>query len=85
LGAFLVSVHVLLLWKRTSALGAERWEIFQPAKILMLLLGIQLGLGGLSWYRGYPSITTAHLGVGALMLAATVVLTMQAHRRLEPA
>ncbi|HLP01877.1 MAG TPA: COX15/CtaA family protein [Opitutaceae bacterium] len=50
------------------------------------LLAVQIGLGAASvlTYRN-PQITTAHVFVGALLLATTFLLTLLAHRsRIEP-
>jgi cytochrome c oxidase assembly protein subunit 15 len=69
--------------------------LFRPAVLLYLLLGIQLFLGVLSyWIRAISKnavqplqfavvITTAHVAVGALVLAVCLILTLQSFRLLS--
>lgn len=80
--AFLVLVHVALLVRRTFKEYKDHLELTRPALALGGLLGIQLILGFFAWQRGGTGVTTAHVGVGALILASSVILTLQAFRRL---
>ncbi|MGB6432325.1 MAG: COX15/CtaA family protein [Candidatus Acidiferrales bacterium] len=66
------------------------------ARALHILIGVQLLLGGASWWAlGYAAsfpqpvlitvvLTVAHVVTGALVLAATVVTTLICHRLLRP-
>lgn len=93
--AALVAVHVFLLMMRVSRHHAALGAITRPALCLFFLLIVQIGLGAASyvtkfagwWIVSFDTIvllTTMHLAVGALMLAAAVALTLQAHRVSEP-
>jgi hypothetical protein len=69
--------------------GAAR--LSRPALLLVVLLFAQLALGGLSYFAKFTAslrlsidlvviLTTSHLAVGALMLAAGVALTLRSYR-----
>ena len=73
------------------------WALLGPAVALATLLGLQLMLGLGSFVivgTGRPrsaaapplhlAVVTGHLAVGALLLAASFVLTLRAHRLLRP-
>ncbi len=52
-----------------------------PIMAIVLLIVIQIGLGGMVILTGkQPHIATAHVGVGALILAISVVLWLHAQR-----
>jgi len=85
----------VLLWTAVRVLIAhsKTRELRTPAVWMLGLLLVQLGLGfaayltrviwGKDAVQPLPSMvytTVAHVAVGALMLAATFVLTVQAHR-----
>jgi len=90
-------VTVLVLWTVTRVLadyGNVR-PLRQPAKLLLALLVTQLGLGfgayltRVEWGQDAPQpmmsmvvTTVAHVAVGALVLATSVVLLAQARRHL---
>ena len=82
--ALFVTVHVLLLARRVFRDYHDLPDLVQPAAALAGLLGIQLVLGFYSWKMAAVTVTTAHVGVGALLLAASVILTLQSYRRLLP-
>jgi cytochrome c oxidase assembly protein subunit 15 len=84
LGAFLVTVHIPLLAKRVFSEKKHHPELTAPAMILPLLLVIQLILGYISWRTGPVIITTAHVGIGALLFAGTAFITLQAFRPSAP-
>jgi cytochrome c oxidase assembly protein subunit 15 len=80
------SVRVLLQYGRTP-------QLLQPAVALLVLLLVQLSLGfgsyltRIEWGKGAPRpgmsmvlTTTAHVAVGALLLATSVILAIQARR-----
>ena len=90
-----VVVTVLLLWttKRIFAEHSAVPQLRQPARALLVLLLVQLGLGfgayltRVEWGKGAPQpmlsmvvVTVAHAAVGALVLATTVALAVQAYR-----
>lgn len=89
--AALVALHVVLLALRINRHHASVPRLTRPALFLVLLLIVQLILGGLSYFAKFTTslrlsidlvvaLTTTHLAVGALMLAAAVMLTLRAHR-----
>jgi len=94
-----VVVTVLLLWTiiRIFADYSSVRELLRPARILLVLLFIQLGLGfaayltRVEWGKDTPQpvlsmvlATVAHVAVGALVLATSVVLAAQAYRHASP-
>lgn len=85
-----VAVAVALLASRTLGSTGLRF-LRRPALALSVLLPLQLALGFASYlvrrspflpvdFRYAAAVTTAHLGVGALLLGAAVVLTVRAYR-----
>lgn len=56
-----------------------------PAVVLFLLVICQIALGGYTVLtRTAVPVATAHVAVGALILATSVVLTLRGYRHLEP-
>ena len=96
-GAFLVAIFILWYIGRIYKFFEHRSELFNPALILGFLLMIQISLGvgsylvrltGREDVQPLPlpvAVTTAHLAVGALLLATCVVLTIQVFRIMAPA
>ncbi len=94
-----VVVTVLLLWTITRVL-ADRSAVPQlqrPARVLLALLLIQLALGfsayltRVAWGKDLAqpmlsmvTATVAHVAVGAVVLATSVVLALQAYRHTSP-
>jgi heme a synthase len=89
--AALVAMHVGLLVMRVSRHHADAPRLTRPALLLLTLLAAQLLLGGLAYFAKFTTwlrlsidlvviLTTTHLAVGALMLAAAVILTLRAYR-----
>ncbi len=89
--AALVAIHVLLIVMRVSRHHADVAQLSKPALLLFVLLLAQFALGGASYVAKFTTlwvvsfdavvlITTLHLAVGALMLAASVALTLRAYR-----
>ena len=89
--AVLVALHVILVAVRVSRHPSDSGQLTRPALLLVFFLMMQLALGGASYAAKFTTlwpasfdvivwITTAHLGVGALMLAASVALTLRAYR-----
>jgi len=94
--AALVALHVILILIRVSRHFATSTLLARPAMILFALLLLQLALGGVSYFAKYTTalrlpmdaivlLTTSHLAVGALMLAASIALTLTSYRLSAPA
>jgi cytochrome c oxidase assembly protein subunit 15 len=92
--AALVAVHVVLVMMRVSRHHAAVATVARPALWLFALMLAQLVLGAVSYLTKYAGLwivsfdaivllTTTHLGVGALMLAAATILTLRAYRWSE--
>ncbi len=81
LGAALVFIHVILLFKRVRTSVSEDLWISRPAALLVALVLAQVGLGIYTWQR--PSIhnATAHVALGALILATVSVISLESFRR----
>jgi heme a synthase len=83
LGAVLVFVHVLLLFRRIrNSASFDAW-LAQPAALLMSLLILQVMLGFYTWLRPTIANSTAHVVVGALMLASASVISLESFRRVQ--
>ena len=90
--AILVSVFMVLLRRH-----ADQGYLRRPAKVAMLLLGLQLCLGVAAyitrlWSPDDPqplnpmvAITVAHVACGALVFATTIVLTLRTFQILRAA
>jgi cytochrome c oxidase assembly protein subunit 15 len=89
--AALVALHVILILLRVNRDRANSTRLVRPALLLFGLLLAQLALGGLSYFAKFTTflripvdlvvlLTTTHLAVGALMLAASVTLTLRSYR-----
>jgi cytochrome c oxidase assembly protein subunit 15 len=94
-----IVVTVLLLWTvlRIFSQHSAVPQLLSPARVLLVLLFVQLGLGfaayltRVEWGKETPQpvlsmvvATVAHVAVGALVLATTVVLAVQAYRHTSP-
>ncbi len=88
--AVLVVIHVILTVMRVSRHHAAVAQLSRPALLLFVLLLAQVALGGASyvakfttlWTMSFDAIvlvTTLHLAMGALMLGASVALTLRAY------
>ena len=93
--AVLVALHVILILIRVSRHFATSTLLARPAMILFVLLLLQLALGVVSYLAKFTTalrlsvdaivvLTTSHLAVGALMLAASVALTLRSYRLSMP-
>ena len=92
--AFLVAVHVFLVIFRVQGFGPDQRKFGGPALLLGGLLILQLALGLGSYLGKFATLglvltpgavvglTTAHMVVGALMLATSLVLTLRCYRYL---
>ena len=83
-GAIVVTAFVL--WTVARVLGAYRDESWlrRPALGLIVLLAIQIGLGAVTiWSERAVIPTTAHVAIGAAVLATSLTLTLRAFRLLH--
>jgi cytochrome c oxidase assembly protein subunit 15 len=89
--AILVLLHIILLLARIARHPGEIPGAARLARLLGALLGAQLLLGAGSYFGKYTTlwrlsadavvyITTVHLAVGALMLVASLLLTLRVWR-----
>jgi len=89
--AVLVAIHIVLLTLRIARAHGKCAELLRPAYSLGAFLLLQVALGALSYFGKFTALlrwpmeaivllTTTHLMVGALMLAASVIIALRAHR-----
>lgn len=79
-GAVVVTVCVVLLVLRIARSFRGSTTLMQPVVWLVTLLGVQLLLGALTiWTHRAVVPTTAHVAVGALVLANSLILTLRAY------
>jgi len=80
LGAILVTIHVCLLVS-VILRKHRRSDLQIPAAVLAGLLVIQITLGVLTVYFRKPAdVASAHVAVGALVLATTFLIAVRAMR-----
>ena len=78
-GALVVSIFVLLTAAYIWRAHPDRPELVRPSWVLVVLVAIQIALGGLVILTGrQPVINTMHVATGAAVLGTTVVLVMRA-------
>ena len=89
--AGLVALHVVLLGARVLRSHPDRPGFFLPAALLLGLLLLQLALGLGAYLGKYTMILppswvvvvgTSHVVTGALMLAASLILTLRSYGHL---
>ena len=81
-----VGVSVLVAWLVGRTWRSHRRDswLLRPALLLAGLVVLQLGLGGwVIWSYKAAWVTTAHLGVGALLWACVLALGLRAGRGLR--
>jgi cytochrome c oxidase assembly protein subunit 15 len=89
--AALVGIHVILIFIRIMKFHSDRPELVRPARMLGMLLLLQLMLGTGSYFGKFTTLlqaplgvvvflTTTHLVTGALMLATSLLLTLRSYR-----
>jgi cytochrome c oxidase assembly protein subunit 15 len=97
IGACVVFVTVTCLAVTTLRRHRATPQLATPATLLLVLLAVQLSLGVASyvtrivWSQGSPAplvsmvvATVAHVACGALVLATTIILTIQISRHSAP-
>lgn len=80
-----VVAFIFIVWVGTKAMRQYRGQpkMVRPAIGLKALLLIQIILGGATvWTQKAPMVTTFHLTVGAMILAASVILMLRAFHHL---
>ncbi len=82
-GAGLVGIGILATMGHVWYHHRQRAELVRPAVLLGTLVILQIVLGGLIVWTGKAvAVNSAHVAVGALVLATSLVLTLRAHRCL---
>ncbi|MHB8539463.1 MAG: COX15/CtaA family protein [Candidatus Acidiferrales bacterium] len=96
IGAIIVTGMVFWTVLAVARRFREVKDLRRAARYLEILLGIQLVLGGVAYWAvlaardavqptpAYVTITVAHVAVGALTFASSVVLMLACHRILTP-
>jgi len=96
IGAVVVTVMILWTGRAVRTRFGSVQPLRQAGRLLQALLGIQLLLGGAAYWAVlaarpepqplplYVVLTVAHVAVGALILAASVLLTLFSFRLLKP-
>ena len=81
LGALLVTLAIAATVGHVWYHHPDRRELRRPANTLVLLLLAQVTLGAfVIWSEKHVAINTAHVVVGALTLATSLVLTLRSYR-----
>lgn len=89
--AAMVVLHVLFVWVRLVRSHLNQPKLTRPAGLLAILLILQVASGVVSYFGKFTALlnlgfgtlvvlTTTHLVIGALMLAASLVLTLRCYR-----
>jgi cytochrome c oxidase assembly protein subunit 15 len=89
--AVLAGLHIILIFVRLKKFHADCPELIRPARLLAILLLVQLLLGAGSYFAKFATLwqapldgvvilTTTHLVTGALLLATSLLLTLRAYR-----
>src|SRR5579859_1291482 len=97
IGAIIVTAMVFWTVLAVSRRFRAVKDLRRAARYLEILLGLQLGLGGVAYWAVlaardavqptpmYVSLTVAHVAVGALTFASSVILMLACYRILKPA
>jgi heme a synthase len=84
-GAVIVSILVFATAARTVSAHRDDPRRLRPALLLVFLLAVQITLGAtIIWTRKAVLPTTAHVAVGAALLATSLVLTLRCRRGRTP-
>lgn len=85
LNALFVAIHVLLVGRRILATPDMSLSLRRPAILALSLMVAQLFLGIMAWRLPSVHTTTTHVAVGALLLASSIVISVQSYRKVVPA
>jgi cytochrome c oxidase assembly protein subunit 15 len=96
--ALAVVAHVLMLWMRVGRWRTQPSVISRPVQLALILMGLQVLLGVAAWVYGggvgarnkalapvgteLAVSSTAHVALGALLLAVTLLVALRAARHL---
>lgn len=81
-GALLVGISVIVTATQIFRHHAHQRELTRPALLLVIALIVQITLAAFTiWSKKAMLPTTAHVATGAFILAASLVLTLRAHRQ----
>ncbi|HKQ47762.1 MAG TPA: COX15/CtaA family protein [Phycisphaerae bacterium] len=84
-GAIAVAILVLAVAGRMLRDHGRLASLRRPAVLLMVLLAVQIALGAWTvWSEKSALIATAHVAIGAAMLATAWVLTLRCYRDVAP-
>lgn len=79
--AWAMVVLALALWGAAGAFKSGVAVVKRTYTFLLLVLGVQILLGGMTvWMAKQPKITSLHVVTGALFFATTVVFALVSHR-----
>ena len=85
LGAIVTTLVILAALGHLLAHHRTRHDLLRPAGSLVLLVMVQVGLGGWTVLsQRAPLVNTAHVTTGALVLAAALVLGLRVNRHRFP-
>jgi cytochrome c oxidase assembly protein subunit 15 len=85
LGAGLTAAAIFATLAHLARHHGDRPDFLRPARLLTLLVLIQVGLGGWTVLSGRaPAINTAHVATGALVLGTSLLLALRVNRRRFP-
>jgi cytochrome c oxidase assembly protein subunit 15 len=83
-GALVVSILIVWTVIRVLRYYADTPMLLRPAMTLLLLLAAQVGLGAITIWSGRAVLpTTAHVAVGAGVLATSLALTLRSYHLLS--
>jgi heme a synthase len=84
-GALIVAAMIIWTAARVFSLHRDERPLVRTASLLLVLLACQITLGALTIWTGRAVIaTTAHVAVGAGVLATALALTLRASHLLTP-
>ena len=84
-GAAVTAVAILATLGHLLAHHRARRDLIRPAWLLLLLVLIQIGLGGWTVLSGrVPVINTAHVATGAMVLGTALILGLRVNRHRFP-
>jgi cytochrome c oxidase assembly protein subunit 15 len=85
LGALVTTLTILATVGHLLAHHRSRRDLVRPGGLLVLLVLIQVGLGGWTVLSGRaPVINTAHVATGAMVLGTALVIGLRANRHRFP-
>ena len=84
-GAVVTTLLILATFGHLRAHHPSRHDLVRPSGLLVLLVLIQIGLGGWTVLSGRaPVINTAHVATGAMVLGTALVIGLRTNRHRFP-